>query len=234
MDQLEAVRRLVQDKCRHFEFEVFELAKVYEDDHFVNAFLEDNSNDMEKTAAAILKALVYRKKYQVYNIKTTDLPTEMFAWNARVGSDIYGKRVIWNNLGCYRNLFELVDVLIMLDFIHCRDLFESHEKFDVYVDLRCISFKSIDTRMNRKYSSMLTTCFPSMLDHMYICGLPGSMTFIIQGNGQDTSRPLCGQDQLRHSRRSQGQSSFSPTSHSTQWVEYSTSSTRTKCTGSSY
>ncbi|KAI1294646.1 hypothetical protein HDE_05723 [Halotydeus destructor] len=180
MDNLDAVRRSVEGKCRHFDFEASEVVKVYNDDQYVKLFLEDNKGDIGKTSEAILKALVYRKKYQVYKVKETDLPMEMFAWSSRAGSDIYGKKVVWINVGCYRNMPELVDVSIMVDFKELTGHAECHEKFDTYVDLRGISVKSIDTRLSRKLSSMTTTCFPGLIDHMYICGLPVILTTLIQ------------------------------------------------------
>ncbi|KAI1294650.1 hypothetical protein HDE_05725 [Halotydeus destructor] len=180
MDRLNAVRCLVEEKCRHLEFETFELAKVFGDDHFVNAFLEDNKGDTDKTVAAILKALTYRKKYQVYKVSASDLPMEMFAWNSRIGSDIYGKKVIWMNLGCYRNIPELFDVSIKVCFKELCYHFECHESFDIFVDLRGMSVHSIDARLSRKLSNMVVTCFPCIFDHMYICGLPVTLTTMIQ------------------------------------------------------
>ncbi|KAI1294827.1 hypothetical protein HDE_05726 [Halotydeus destructor] len=178
--KLQTVRCLVGEECRHFDFEALELEKVHRDDQYVEAFLEDSGGDTKGTAAAILKALSYRKKYQVYKIKDSDLPMEIFAWNSREGSDICGKKVMWMTVGCYRNMPELVDVTVMIDFKDLGGHFESHEKIDTYVDLRCMSVKSVDTRLSRKLSSMVTTCFPAMFDHMYICGLPVTLTAIIQ------------------------------------------------------
>ncbi|KAI1294647.1 hypothetical protein HDE_05722 [Halotydeus destructor] len=178
--KLDAVRCLLEAKCRHFDFEPLELAKVNKDDQYVTAFLEDNNGNAEKTATAILKALTYRKKYKVYDIKATDLPMEMFSWNTRVGRDIYGRKLMWSNVGCYRNLPELVDISVMVDFKDYSGHFESHEKCDTYLDLRCISVKSIDTRLNRKLTNMVITCFPSTFDHTFIVGLPVGLTMIIK------------------------------------------------------
>ncbi|KAI1307926.1 hypothetical protein HDE_00555 [Halotydeus destructor] len=38
----------------------------------------------------------------------------------------------------------------------------------------------VDMRLSRKVSSMKTTCFPGMVDHLYICGLPLTLTAVIQ------------------------------------------------------
>ncbi|KAI1303742.1 hypothetical protein HDE_02060 [Halotydeus destructor] len=180
LDKLDAVRLRLEEKCRHFDFEAVELAKVSQDDPYVNAFLVDNNGDTEETATAILKALVYRKKYQVYNVKDSDLPMEMFAWNSKVGRDMNGKMVVWTNAGCYRNMPELTDVSVMVDLKAYGGHFERHEKCDAYLDLTGVSFKSINTRLSRKLSSMVATCFPNIFDHMYICGLPVILTTMIK------------------------------------------------------
>ncbi|KAI1307980.1 hypothetical protein HDE_00589 [Halotydeus destructor] len=148
---LNEVRRSVQDKCRNINFAALELAKVFKDDQYVTAFLEDNKGHLDKTAAAIFRALAYRKKYQVYKIQPTDAAMELYAWNSKPGG---------------------------LPFFSAH--FDDHVKCDGYVDLRGLSFQSIDTRLSRKKSSMADTCFPGLFDHLYIFGLPGKLTAVFR------------------------------------------------------
>ncbi|KAI1307946.1 hypothetical protein HDE_00523 [Halotydeus destructor] len=178
--QLGAVRCLVEEESHHLDFEAVELATVYKDDQYVNTFLQDNNGDVDKTAAAILRALAYRKKHQVYKIKAADLPMEFFAWNSRVGSDIYGRKVVWTNSGCYRNIAELVDMMVKVEYLHFEAIRATLERCDVYVDLSGSSLRSLNVRMTRKLSSLLTTCFPGLADHMYILGLPPALTTAVR------------------------------------------------------
>ncbi|KAI1294658.1 hypothetical protein HDE_05685 [Halotydeus destructor] len=174
------VRFLVEQKCDNFEFELSELDMVYRDDWYVNAFIEDNDGDADKAADAILKALVYRKKYQVYKIQAKELPMEMFHWNMRTGRDICGKKLIWVNFGCYRKIPELLDIALKVEFVLSTIDFNAHEKYAIFADLRGLSLQSLDMRLIRKTSSMVTTCFPGLNDHMYIFGLPLTLTAVIK------------------------------------------------------
>ncbi|KAI1307909.1 hypothetical protein HDE_00535 [Halotydeus destructor] len=174
------VRQLVEAKCEQFSFEERELDMVFKDSWFVERFMNDNNGDPKKAAAAILNALVYRAKYKVYNLRAQDLPMEMFAWMTKSGRDIYGQKMYWANLGCHMKIPELVDAILKVDYLDLRSRFERHEVFDLYADLRGLTLQSIDMRLSRKSSSLTTTCFPGMVNHMFIIGLPVTLTSVIQ------------------------------------------------------
>ncbi|KAI1307919.1 hypothetical protein HDE_00558 [Halotydeus destructor] len=178
---LREVRRAVAEKSDQYTFDQCELDLIQSNDWYVGIFLEDNKNDLDNTVNAILKALVYRQKYETYKMKAQHLPMELYAWNIRAGSDISGKKVVWINYGCHKNAPELVDSMVRVLYWYALSRYgKTQERHDSYADLRGLSFKSIDMRLSRKVSSMMTTCFPGMVDHLYICGLPWTLTAIIQ------------------------------------------------------
>ncbi|KAI1307912.1 hypothetical protein HDE_00536 [Halotydeus destructor] len=177
---LREVRRSVRTKCERFDFDRRELDMVQTNDWFVRSFLADSNGDIEVTAAAILKALVYRKRYQVYNIQAQDLPVEMYGWMVKMGQDVAGKPIMWANLGCHRRIPELVGAILNVDYLVFHSLFSNREQFDFYADLRGSSLQSLDMRLSRKQISRIVTCFPGMVDHLYIFGLPVILTTAVQ------------------------------------------------------
>ncbi|KAI1281910.1 hypothetical protein HDE_13293 [Halotydeus destructor] len=182
MDQrvLSEVRHLVDSQCGQFDFDPSELAIVGRDDLFVNMFVEDNKGDTKKTAEAILKALAYRKKYQLYNLSVNELPIELFGWNVKTGHDVNGKKILWVNCGCHRKIPELVDTMLKATYFFSSNINSSYEKYDTYADLRGLSYKTVDMRYSRKLSSMMTSCFPGMADQLFICGLPFTLKAVVK------------------------------------------------------
>ncbi|KAI1294683.1 hypothetical protein HDE_06086 [Halotydeus destructor] len=177
---LRDVRFLLAEKCEQFEFDDGELEMVLRNDRFVINFVEDNDGDVEATVAAILKCLVYRNKYQVYSIKASDMPMELYAWNIKTGRDIYGEKICWANFGCHRKIPELVDYILKVDFLNLTMNSGQQAKYDVYADLRNASFKCLDMRLSRKMASMVTTCFPNLVGHLYVCGMPAILSAVLQ------------------------------------------------------
>ncbi|KAI1282055.1 hypothetical protein HDE_13062 [Halotydeus destructor] len=178
--QLSEVRNLVRQRCEVYDFENGDLDMVHQDDQYVTMFLDDNGGDVDKTADAILRALVYRKKYDIAKLDVRLLPMDMFCWNSKIGRDIYGKKVRWIAYGCHRKIPELLDSTLKTNCWYAMNCLRSYEKCDLYADLRGVSFRSIDMRFTRKVSSMAATCFPGIVDHVYVCGLPLTLTAVVQ------------------------------------------------------
>ncbi|KAI1304211.1 hypothetical protein HDE_01895 [Halotydeus destructor] len=174
---IEEVRRSVLEQCEQFEFDSRELDMIRQNESYVNLFIEDNNRNLDKTVAAILKALVYRKKYHLCDIEASLLNLDMYKWNAKVGRDICGKKILWVNYGCHRSIPELVENLLRVKFWFSSNL---TEKYDTYANLQGLTFGAIDMRMSRKSASLMTSCFPGLVDHLYICGLPFGLAAIIQ------------------------------------------------------
>ncbi|KAI1307910.1 hypothetical protein HDE_00534 [Halotydeus destructor] len=179
-EDITQVRQLVEAKCEQFNFDDSELDMVFRDDWFVGCFLHDNNGDHDQTAAAILKALVYREKYKIYNIRAQDLPMEMFAWMVKSGRDIHGTKIYWSNYGCHKKIPELADILLKVDYLNLLSRCDGRERYDAYADLRGLSWQSLDMRLTRKSTSLNTTCFPGTINHMYVFGLPVTLTAVIQ------------------------------------------------------
>ncbi|KAI1298471.1 hypothetical protein HDE_04154 [Halotydeus destructor] len=173
------VRNLVQQQCDAFDFDSCELDMVQNDDQFVCTFIDHCDGLPEKSAAAILRALTYRKKHQVYKIEPCTLPMDMHGL-VKMGSDIYGNRISWVPCGRYRIIPELVDSVIKMNFWEATKGEYRYAKFHVYLDMRGLSYKSLNLRLSRKMSSLTMNCFPGQVVHLFICGLPLLLTAVIQ------------------------------------------------------
>ncbi|KAI1307662.1 hypothetical protein HDE_00680 [Halotydeus destructor] len=173
---LAQVRQLVTDLSTQHEFDDCELDMVQKDDFFVSSFLEISLGSVDQAAAAILKALVYRKKYEFYKVGPQDVAMEMFALQLKTGTDIYGTPIDWNFLGNHRTLPEIVDQVVKLGFVTASPKKTPH---DLYLDVRGLSWRSIDMRMTAKLSSLMGHCFPTLIGHTFIVGVPVLLTPVI-------------------------------------------------------
>ncbi|KAI1304196.1 hypothetical protein HDE_01872 [Halotydeus destructor] len=174
------LRRQVLALGGHLEFEKSEWDKLLTDDQFAGMFLEEYNGRTQVSAAAILKAMVYRKKHRIYDIKAEDLPMDMIPWDFKVGQDTAGRSIVWNVSGSHRSIPELTDSMVKIFYWQTSALLNSCDRYDLYLDLRALSFKSIDMRLSRKMSSLQTHCFPGRLAQLFICGLPVALTAVVQ------------------------------------------------------
>ncbi|KAI1298492.1 hypothetical protein HDE_04167 [Halotydeus destructor] len=147
---LSQVRYLVEQQSAQLYIDACELDLVQNSDEFVqmlvDMFVDYRDRGLEKTAAAILKALAYRRMYRVHQIEPSVLPMDIRGL-FKLGSDIYGNRVIWVPFSCYKAIPELVDSIVRLDFWESGTSRLSYSTYHVYADLRDLSWGSISMRL---------------------------------------------------------------------------------------
>ncbi|KAI1293604.1 hypothetical protein HDE_06382 [Halotydeus destructor] len=172
MESVDSLRQLVLENAAKYHFEPEEVEMVRTDHVFLELFTRSTSGTVKEDASRVVKALQFRKKYQLYNVIPRDIPAELFNCRHRLGVDVYGKKVLYVNEAYFRSQPELTPFIINFSYFLTKNYIYG-QRCDLYYDLReCDLLCFSDVRLTSKMSSMYDKCFPTIFDMVNIIGCP--------------------------------------------------------------
>ncbi|KAI1293654.1 hypothetical protein HDE_06523 [Halotydeus destructor] len=171
---IERVRELVVLESAKYNFDQSELQMVKNDDVYVNLFARQKQVDIQAVVSKIVSSLIYRKKYEIYNIDSKHLPAELFGARFRIGHDVNGRLIAYMMHGHHRPAPDLLMANLNFFYYVCRK-FLYGQPCDIYADIRGLKFSEIDIRYSLKLASLYGNCLPGLFHTAYIFGLPKIM-----------------------------------------------------------
>ncbi|KAI1293777.1 hypothetical protein HDE_06524 [Halotydeus destructor] len=168
---IERVRELVVLESAKYNFDQSELQMVKNDDVYINLFAREKQVDIQAVVSKIVSSLIYRKKYEVYNIDSKHIPTELFGTRFRIGHDVNGRLIAYTMHGYHRAAPDLLMANLNFFYYVCRKFFYG-QPCDIYADLRGVKISEIDIRYSLKLISLYGNCFPNLFHTCYMFGLP--------------------------------------------------------------